>query len=258
MTHGPPTRHSPCFVCAAFTSIKACGVAAHHFACHCIAMIPAANAARRTCVPCARNLFLSNAKTPLPPSHILPQTSASGGSCARLPGMRHEDDLVCSPGYDTCDGRPIRVNIARDPGLWRSAVASEVGRIGSRWLETNVCLQLALSAESSFACRRGRSTIYIYRARKRAHPLREQALIRQCGATCYHDRLMRVLKTKAQSAATSPLSPTQQPPQAGFLVTCSVACATPCPTRPTDTNILERTARAQGSNAALKPSEGLI
>ena len=69
---------------------------------------------------------------------------------------------------------------------------------------------------------------------------------------------MRVLNIKAQSEETSPLSPTQQPPQAGLLVTGSVACATPRPTRPTDTNILERTARAQGSNAAPKPSEGLI
>jgi hypothetical protein len=33
-------------------------------------------------------------------------------------------------------------------------------------------------------------------------------------------------------------------------VTGSVACATPCPTCPTDTNILDQTARAQGSNAA--------
>lgn len=65
MTLGPPTRHSPCFVCAAFTSIKTCGVAAHHFTCHCIAMIPAVNAARLTCVPCERNLFLSNAKDTL-------------------------------------------------------------------------------------------------------------------------------------------------------------------------------------------------
>lgn len=32
--------------------------------------------------------------------------------------------------------------------------------------------------------------------------------------------------------------------------TGSVACATPCPTCPTDTNILDQTARAQGSNAA--------
>ena len=69
---------------------------------------------------------------------------------------------------------------------------------------------------------------------------------------------MRVLKIKAHNKAASPLSPTQQPPRAGFLVTDSVACVTPCPTRPTDTNILERTARAQGSNAAPKPSEGLL
>ena len=73
--------------------------------------------------------------------------------------MRHEDDLVCSPGYDARDRRPIRANIARDPGLWRSAVASEVGRIGRRWLETDVGLQLGLSAESFFACRQGRNGI---------------------------------------------------------------------------------------------------
>ena len=61
---------------------------------------------------------------------------------------------------------------------------------------------------------------------------------------------MPVPKTKAQSEAASLLSPTQQPPRACFLVTDSVACVTPCPTRPTDTNILERAARAQVSNAA--------
>lgn len=189
-------------------------------------------------------------KTLLPPSHTLPQTSACEGSCALPPGMRHEDKLVCSPGYDAREGRPIRANIARDPGFWRSAVASEVGRITSRWLETDVGLQLGLSAESSFACRQGRSTIWIYRARNQAHLLREQALISQCGVVRYHDRLMRVLKIKAHSEAASLLSPTQQPPPAGFLVTDSVACATPCPTRLTDANILERTARAQGNNAA--------
>lgn len=197
-------------------------------------------------------------KTPLPPSHILPQTSACGGSCALPPGMRHEDDLVCSPGYDARDRQPIRANIVRDPGLWRSAVASEVGRIGRRWLETDVGLQLGLSAESFFACRQGRSGIQICEARNQAHLLREQALIRQCGVIRYHDRLMRVLMTKAHNKAASPLSPTQQPPRAGLLVTGSVACATPCPTRPTDTNILECTAHAQGSNAAPEPSEGLI
>lgn len=95
-------------------------------------------------------------------------------------------------------------------------------------------------------------------ARNQAHLLREQALIRQGGVIRYHDILICALKTKAHNKAASPLSPTQQPPQAGFLVTDSVACATPCPTRPTDTNILECTARAQGSNAARKPSEGLI
>lgn len=73
--------------------------------------------------------------------------------------MRHEDDLVCSPGYDARDCRPIRANIARDPGPWRSAVASEVGRIGRRWLESDVGLQLGLSAESSFACRQDGSGI---------------------------------------------------------------------------------------------------
>lgn len=75
------------------------------------------------------------------------------------PGMRHEDDLVCSPGYDAREARPIISHIARDPGLWRSAVASEVGRIAGRWLETDVGLQLGLSAESFIACRQGRSTI---------------------------------------------------------------------------------------------------
>jgi hypothetical protein len=76
------------------------------------------------------------------------------------PGMRHEDDLVCSPGYDAREGRSIISHIARNPGLWRSVVASEVGRTGRRWLETDVGLQLGLSAESFFACRQGRSTIY--------------------------------------------------------------------------------------------------
>lgn len=85
---------------SAFTSIKASGVAAHHFAWHGIVTITAANAARRACVPCERNLFLSTPETPLPPAHILPRTSACGGACAPPSGMRHEDELVCSLSDD--------------------------------------------------------------------------------------------------------------------------------------------------------------
>jgi len=74
-----------------------------------------------------RNLFLSNARNTPAALHILPQTSACGDSCALPPGMRHEDELVCSPSYDACEGRPLISRIARHPGVWRSAVASEVG-----------------------------------------------------------------------------------------------------------------------------------
>jgi hypothetical protein len=71
MTLGPrPTRHSPCFVCAAFTSIKLRGGAAHHSAWHGIAMIPASTL-RNAHVPI-------NSKTPLQLSHIPPQTERMG------------------------------------------------------------------------------------------------------------------------------------------------------------------------------------
>lgn len=37
----------------------------------------------------------------------------------RPSGMRHEDGLVCSPGYYVREGATTMVRIARDPDRWR-------------------------------------------------------------------------------------------------------------------------------------------
>jgi hypothetical protein len=94
----------------------------HRVALHGIAMIPASNAARRACVPSARNPFLSAFKTPLQPSHIRPWNNACGGSCTIRSGMRHEDDLVCSPGLPFHERGNVIAADVQDPGHWRSAV----------------------------------------------------------------------------------------------------------------------------------------
>jgi hypothetical protein len=94
----------------------------HRVALHGIAMIPASNAARRACVPSARNPFLSAFNTPLQPSHIRAWNNACGGSCTIRSGMRHEDDLVCSPGLRFHERGNVIAPDVQDPGHWRSAV----------------------------------------------------------------------------------------------------------------------------------------
>lgn len=92
----PPTLfrlHCTSLHLTAIASNQDCGVFASHNA---ATMLRNSHACR-----CPRNLFLSTCKTPLQPSHILPQKSACGGSCAVRPGIRHEDELVCSLGYAT-------------------------------------------------------------------------------------------------------------------------------------------------------------
>jgi hypothetical protein len=101
MTLGPrPTRHSPCFVCAAFTSIKLRGGAAHHSAWHGIAMIPASTL--RNAHACRANetcsYHLQDPPAGIP--HSAPNGAHGQARVRRSSGIRHEDELVCSPGCE--------------------------------------------------------------------------------------------------------------------------------------------------------------
>jgi hypothetical protein len=54
--------------------------------------------------------------------------------------MRHEDDLVCSQGYDAREARPIISHIARDPGLWGARLQVRLGELEEGgWRLTLAC-----------------------------------------------------------------------------------------------------------------------
>lgn len=83
-----------------------------------------------TCIECCATCMRAVRIKPVPisvqdtPAAIPHATwnNACGGSCTIRSGMRHEDELVCSPGLRFHRGGNVIAKHAQDPGHWRSAV----------------------------------------------------------------------------------------------------------------------------------------
>lgn len=118
------TRHSPCFAFAVQSTQsspwRSPHTSPHRVARHC----------DDTCIECCATCMRAVRIKPVPisvqdtPAAIPHATwnNACGGSCTIRSGMRHEDELVCSPGLRFHKGGNVIAKHAQDPGHWRSAV----------------------------------------------------------------------------------------------------------------------------------------